>query len=129
MCKSILPIFIFVIMLLYDHYIYEIKLNWTELNWTELNWTELNWTELNWTELNWTELNWTEREKNYIAKASIKEALRYFSETVSSSLLVIQLTVIFHESWAWIVCLRWVAIFPDHSGGAVSFIVALKAWR
>ena len=60
MCKSILPIFIFVIMLLYDHYIYEIKLNWTELNWTELNWTELNWTELNWTELNWTELNWTE---------------------------------------------------------------------
>ena len=32
MCKSILPIFIFVIMFLYDHCICEIKLNWTELN-------------------------------------------------------------------------------------------------
>ena len=37
-------------------------------------------------------------EKNYIAKASKKGALRYFSETMSSSLLVIQLTIIFHES-------------------------------
>ena len=35
---------------------------------------------------------------NYIAKASKKGALRYFSEAVSSSLLVIQLIVIFYES-------------------------------
>ena len=39
------------------------------------------------------------KKKSYIAKASKKGALRYFSETVSSSLLVLQLTIIFHESF------------------------------
>ena len=43
-------------------------------------------------------------ENNYIAKASKKGVLRYFSETVSSDLLVIQSTVIFHESSVSLIC-------------------------
>ena len=43
-------------------------------------------------------------KKNYIAKASEKGVLRYFSETVSSDLLVIQSTVIFHESSVSLIC-------------------------
>ena len=45
-------------------------------------------------------------KKTYIAKASKKGILRYFSETVSSDLdlLVIQSAVIFHESSVSLIC-------------------------
>ena len=43
-------------------------------------------------------------KKNYIAKASKKGVLRYFSETVSSDLLVIQSTVIFHDTSVSLIC-------------------------
>ena len=44
------------------------------------------------------------KKKNYIAKASKKGVLRYFSETVSSDLLVIQSAVIFPESSVSLIC-------------------------